>query len=706
MIFQLQSFDYLTASPSRLMSSAGFWTSLPRLTQSGTARLLMVADTLHAETVRAGFEAVASPLEHLPPGVLAYRNEYDDFLSSMVRDVRYLRLYLVLDGVLSAEQVIGVLGGYGVRAQPLDHAMPRPFAQGRDRWNFVESSTGLWAMLRSKDRQGGVLTPRSLHALLGVDFPVYAALHVYTFPQSRVLRLLREKSALVGADSGKRLEESAAVQEAAGGILGIRQALSQGLGLHTLRLYVMVGAPDEAALNGRLEIVRSALPLETIRLFGAGETMRKVFSAEPLHEREGFMLTTEGATMLAGSALSYRRRTEVHGVMLGIDRNQAPVILDIFDERNPSYNTVVLGQTGSGKTFAVLLLMLRHLLMGVRLVIVDPQGNVDLSFLGEEVYRRSVLGTEQASINVLDIVHDDIPAQVETAKSMLRLLGVYEASGLDDAVLDEALTGLYRAVWDARTSPLLVDLLHRLEALAEDGRGQAVRETAARLAYRLTPFVSGSKAAWFGQPTTMDFGLEHAVNVFDVSRLPSREAGGGMRAALLSILVGNINRGIRRRRSAGDTAPILFFVDEMGVLMRDHVMASYISSEYKTARARLVGMIVADQDLHSFLGPQDESGLHHGVPMLANAANVLLFNQKDSELARIREHFPTLPEEIVQSLPILPRGTCAAQFPDDLLMVNVVPSRLDRVVLSSRLQDRERARQVVAQLRAEMGLED
>jgi hypothetical protein len=200
----------------------------------------------------------------------------------------------------------------------------------------------------------------------------------------------------------------------------------------------------------------------------------------------------------------------------------------------------------------------------------------------------------------------------------------------------------------------------------------------------------------------VDFSLSHAVNVFDVSRLPQQGMGGNLRSALLSILVANINMGIRRRRDNGDRAPIQFFVDEMGVLMRDAVIADYISSEYKTARARLVGMIVADQDLHSLLGPRDDKGLHHGVPILANAANTLIFNQKDSERDSIREHFPTLPETLVDALPILPRGTCIASFPDDLLVVNVLASQIERYFFSSRLQDREQARRIVERFKTEI----
>jgi hypothetical protein len=90
------------------------------------------------------------------------------------------------------------------------------------------------------------------------------------------------------------------------------------------------------------------------------------------------------------------------------------------------------------------------------------------------------------------------------------------------------------------------------------------------------------------------------------------------------------------------------------------------------------------------------------VPILANAANTFIFNQKESEQATIREHFPTLPAGMIDALPILPRGTCIASFPDDLLLVNILPGQFERAVFSSRLQDREYARQIVDRLQAEL----
>jgi hypothetical protein len=707
MILQLNAFDYTTASATRLVGTVGFWEALPRITRGlPTARLLMVADTLRREDILAGFHQVATTESHLPHGVLAYRMAYEDFLHNTVREVRYIRTYLAIDPVLDENGTIGLLGTYGIQAQALDHELPRPFKKASIEWNRTRTDSGnVAALLQSKAIQSGsVLHPQILHNLLGQEFPVWAALHVYTYPNRETLDLLRQKAAVAQYNPGKTEESMHEAGLAAQGITALRDAIGRGEALHTFQLHVYTDAPDMGKLKARVETVRGALPIEMEQVFASGNLAAQLFSGEQLKQKDGTPLTTTGVALLAGSALSYRRRTQVKGVMLGIDRNQAPVILDIFADQNASYNTVVLGQTGAGKTFGLLLLMMRHLLMGTRLIIIDPQGNVDLEFLGEEVYQRSILGTEQTSINVLDVIHDEIGMQIEMAVSMLRMLDVHEDAPLERALLDEALMSLYKPVWEAGAeAPTLRELRDWLDQRGRK-KGTSLEASAAleKLSLSLQVYVTGSRAVLFGKQTTVDFALDKAVNVFDVSRLPQQGMGGNLRSALLSVLVANINQGIRRRRAEGDRAPILFFVDEIGVLMRDAVIAEYISSEYKTSRARLVGMIVADQDLHSLLGPKDEKGLHHGIPIVANAANTLIFNQKDSERERIREYFPSLPDSLVGALSVLPRGACIVSLPDDLLVVNILPSQFERIVFSSRLQDRQRAKEIIQQLQSEI----
>lgn len=711
MILQLGAFDYLTAPASRLVNTAGLWEALPRLSRGlPMARLLISADTLSKKDIAAGFYQAATPEQHLPPGVIAYRLAYEDYLNHVVQDVRYTRLYLALDPILDEDAVTGLLGAYGLQASALDHELPRPFNQAVAEWDRLRTDDGRYlAVLRTRFNQyGSVIHPRILHKLLGQEFPLWVAVQIYTFPQRETLRLLRLKSAMArygGTDSDDGQQEA---QNAEVGVQSIREMVLRGEALHAVNLYVVVDGADVRTLNTRVEIARGAVGLEMERMYGVGDLLTRLFSTDLTAfngASDGIPMTTSGAALIAGSALSYRRRTQTRGVMIGIDRNQSPVVIDIFDDKAPSYNTVVLGQTGAGKTFAMLVMMMRHVMMGARLVMIDPQGSIDLDFLGEEVHQRSVVGTAKASINVLDVVHEEIGSQVELALSMLRMLGIHKDQQVERALLDEALMALYKPIWGNLNAqpPILPDLLEWMETRAREADSDLVRNAAETLCLSLRGYVTGSSADLFGRHTTIDFRLDHVVNIFDVSRLPQQGMGGNLRSALLSILVANINQSIRRRRRAGDQAPILFFVDEMGILMRDAVIADYISSEYKTARARLVGMIVADQDLHSLLGPKDEKGLHHGIPILANAANTFIFNQKESEQATIREHFPTLPNSMVEALPILPRGTCIASFPDDLLIVNILPGQFERIVFSSRLQDRERARQIVAQLKQEIG---
>ena len=709
MILQLGAFDHLTAPASRLVNLAGVWESLPRLSRGlPIARLLISADTLSREDVIEGFKKVATPERYLPPGVIAYRLAYEDYLTSVVQAVRYTRLYLAMDPILDEDALIGLMGAYGIQASPLDHELPRPFNRAVAEWDRLRADDGRYlAVLRTRFNQyGSVIHPRILHKLLGQEFPLWAALQVYTFPQRETTKLLRLKSAMARYGGNNDDEGQREAQTAESGLQSVREMVLRGEALHAVNLYVVLDAPDMRTLNTRVEITRGSVGLEMERVYGAGDLVPRLFSTDltGTGASEGIPMTTSGAALLGGSALSYRRRTQTKGVMIGIDRNQSPVVINIFDDAAPSYNTVVLGQTGAGKTFAMLVLMMRHVMTGARLVMIDPQGNIDLSFLGSGVYQRSVVGTAQASINVLDIVHEEIGSQVEMALSMLRMLGVHKDQQVERALLDEALMSLYSPIWGDKQAqpPILPDLLKWMEQRAQETKSDLVRDTAETLCLVLRGYVVGSSAELFGRNTTIDFRLDHVVNVFDVSRLPQQGMGGNLRSALLSILVANINQSIRRRRREGDRAPILFFVDEMGILMRDAVVADYISSEYKTARARLVGMIVADQDLHSLLGPKDEKGIHHGVPILANAANTFIFNQKESEQATIREHFPTLPEGMVDALPILPRGTCIASFPDDLLVVNILPGQFERIVFSSRLQDRERAVQIVEQLKVEI----
>jgi hypothetical protein len=718
-IVELSAFDLMTATPHQVVGNAPFWVSLPRITKGeAVARVLMVADTLKLRDVMRGYDAVSTPRGTLPQGIEAYRYQYEDYLRRSIKDVRFLRSYLAVSTTLTEDSFLRFLGTHGIGAQPLAESVPRPFSRGEGGWKYIkeEDEESYWGLLVSKDQQPGSIYPTSLHRFFGLEMSLWASLQVYTYSAAEAARLFRLKDAASDFDQGATKESKQGADDVSEALANIRREMNQtGSAFHTMRFATLVHGHTPEELETNLEVVSGTLPFQVWRETAPGEKAMEYFGDSTYSSLDGTPITTSGVAVLMGSVLSYRRRTETRGVMLGFDRTQAPVIFNIFDDNAPSYNTVVLGQTGAGKTFAVLLFMMRHLLLGVKLIIVDPQGNIDLSFLGEDVYHHAVVGTKGSSVNVLDIVHDELSAQIDSVLSMMGMLGIIKPSNEKErAVMDYVLNDIYQPLWAYRYEialsemPMLENVQSRLRDFADESdQPHAMKETAKELAFRMSSYTpGGSRYEVYGKRTSVNFSLDHQVTVFDISQLPKSEgaknAGGNLRAASLAILVADINQAIRRRRREGDRTPILFFLDEMGVLMRDAVIASHVSAEYKTARARLVGMIVADQDLESLLGSADETGLHHGIPMLANAATTFIFRQKDSERSRVVENFPGLPMNMVDMLPALPVGTCVGMFPSDLLMINVTPGRFDSIVLSSRMQDKAYAKAVVEQMKREV----
>lgn len=712
-ILELFPYDIHMVHPATVAAPRDFWVRLPELTRAlPTARLLMIASSFDGQQVHDGFQRYAVDKSGLPPLVAAYRSIFEEHIQRSTQTTRFMRLFLVFDSHQPDDITARLISSYGMRAHVLREAIPRPFAQVESKWTHGQAEDGSrWAILRSAIQQTGQLHLTCLHSLFALDFPIWLSLDIRTFTKTEALTMLRRKTTSARFERSLDLEAKAEASDVQQIATLLRSEIQHaGMALHHMRLNVLVGAGSESQLRERLQIVRSASGMALQRWESSIDSVKEMFSAESPSPFTGSLMTTRGVLAAAGSPLVYRRRTTTDGLLLGTDSHYAPVVFNLFDDSFPSYNAILLGQTGSGKTFAFQLMALRHMLTGCRIVMVDPQGNIDWSFLGDAVCQTVKLGTHHSRLNVLDITHDELPTQIESVLSILKLLEVYgdhPADVLARSILDGLLTALYEPVWEHADapSPTLSHLKQTLDAQAAIEADSPIGRTARAISYRLSRYVEGSQSELFGGQSTVDFSLSHPVTVFDISALPNPETEGNLRAALLSILVGNTSQAIKRLRKhehPASRAPIIWFIDEMGVLMRDPVIASNTSYEFKTARARLVSMVVADQDLHSLLGRADHAGTHHGEPMLANAAVNMVFFQREGQRDMIDRHFPEIPVPLRERIYQQGLGQCVLQLPNDVLQMTVRPSDFERVLLSSRLQDRERRQAMIAKLRRQL----
>lgn len=712
-IFEVHPYDLDLVSPAHVAAAKEFWAKLPTLCAgTPTVRLLMIASTFEPAHVLNGFRRVSVREQGLPTMVKGFKSIYESHVMNSTQATRSMRLMMVFDSKQGTGSTEKILRSYGLRARGLDETIQIPFKNMENRWNRGVSEDGRhWAVVESLVQQSGVMHLAYLHSLLSLGFPLWMSLDVETIPKRDSMSMLKIKSTSARYEQRQDIDAQEDARDVSNVAVALRKEIQgSGMALHHFRLRVLVSGGSASELNERLQIVRSSSGIELQNWESEIGLVSEMFSSNPPVSVRGSLTTTRGILAAAGSPLVFRRRTSTRGVLIGQDSNQSPVIMNLFDPSNPSYNMICLGQSGSGKTFSIQLIILRHMLMGCRAVMVDPQGNIDWSFMGRDVTETVTLGTEKARLNILEITDDDLPQQVETVLSRLKLLEIYgehESDSLARTILDRCLTEMYEPIWGTNVeAPTLVHLQRRLKQMESDNPRDEIGTAAKLMAYRLSRYTEGSQADLFCGQSNVDLSLSAPITVFDISRLPSPETEGNLRAALLSILVGGTSQGIKRLRRSNHpakNAPMIWFIDEMGVLMRDPVIASNTSYEFKTARARQVSMIVADQDLHSLLGRADEHGTHHGLPMLSNAAMNMIFFQKGSERGAIDTYFPDLPPTLKERIFHQGLGQCVMQMPGEVMAVNIQPSPFEAVVLSSRQTDRERRDEIISKLRNQLG---
>jgi len=205
------------------------------------------------------------------------------------------------------------------------------------------------------------------------------------------------------------------------------------------------------------------------------------------------------------------------GILYGINRhNNSLIIFDRFSMENG--NMVIFGKSGSGKSYAIKVEILRSLMFGSDVIIIDPENEYQyLADTTDGSYFKISLSSKY-HINPFDI---SPPGPDETTEEVLRskimdLVGLLKIalgklSAEENSVLDSALNEVYASKditpqSDLKniTPPLLEDLQTILESM--DG-GE-------RISKILQRYTKGSFAGFLNQSTNID--INKSLVVFSI----------------------------------------------------------------------------------------------------------------------------------------------------------------------------------------------
>ncbi|MBI2634337.1 DUF87 domain-containing protein [Candidatus Peregrinibacteria bacterium] len=319
--------------------------------------------------------------------------------------------------------------------------------------------------------------------------------------------------------------------------------------------------------------------------------------------------------------------TSDKGILYGINRhNDSLVIFDRFALENA--NSVVFAKSGAGKSYAVKLEILRMMMMGTDVIVIDPENEYEaLANTVAGTYLRLSLNSDRR-INPFDLPaplegEDNQPGDLLRSaiinlhglmKLMLGSITPEEESILDKALIDTyALKGITMDQVDPSKfePPTMQDLHQVLSAM----------EGATSLVQRLSKYTEGTYSGIFNKATNVD--LAGGMMVFCIRDLEDE-----LRPIAMYIILNYIWSRVRSQLKKR-----ILVIDEAWTMMQHEDSARFLYGLVKRARKYYLGVTTITQDVEDFIRSD------YGKPIITNSSMQLLLKQAPSAVDILAQIF-------------------------------------------------------------------
>ncbi len=352
--------------------------------------------------------------------------------------------------------------------------------------------------------------------------------------------------------------------------------------LFQMSIYMTITAPSLAELENVTKLLETEL---SARLFYVKSSRyQQIEGLQSVLPRGEDILDQKRNLDSSSAALTFplmsSELVQESGILYGVNKsNNSLVILDRFALNNA--NSIIFAQSGSGKSYATKVEILRQLMQGTRVIVIDP----------EREYKQlteSVNGTyiklsakSKEKINPFDLTtnsytHDRI---AEHAQDLTEVIGLM-AEGLEPrekAAVDKAILHVYRKA-KKNTTPLLSDLYAALKDMGH-----------LTLCERLEKYISGSLANVFNEQTNIK--LDNRLVIFDIKDLPE-----SLRQIMMMIISNFVQNQVKTHPEKR-----MLVIDEGWMLLEHEESARFVAGLVRRARKYYLGVSIISQQANDFL---------------------------------------------------------------------------------------------------------
>jgi type IV secretory pathway VirB4 component len=307
------------------------------------------------------------------------------------------------------------------------------------------------------------------------------------------------------------------------------------------------------------------------------------------------------------------------GIFWGVNlQNAGLVIIDRFNYENP--HLTVLARSGAGKSYTTKLDVMRNLMMGNDVIILDPEHEYQNI---AELYDGSFIPISlrsEANINPFHlppVLENEDPYNVykEHVSDLISLYQLLVGSKLSPdelAILDQAINQTYASfniTPDKDFSKIeRFPTLNDLESILNSITGGS------SLASKLYPYTQGNFSGFLNRTTNIE--LEKRVIIFGFKDLPEILRPIGMFISL-NFILNRVRREIKRR---------VVIIDEAWWIMKEDAGANFLLNAIKRGRKYQLAVTTITQDVEDFLNSP------YGRPIITNSALVFLMKQSPATI--------------------------------------------------------------------------
>jgi type IV secretory pathway VirB4 component len=427
-------------------------------------------------------------------------------------------------------------------------------------------------------------------------------------------RAMERAGKIIGAELTDPLESA----------IELRDKIQRGQeNLFQISLYITLSCESLAELNRTIKLLETVL---ATRLF---------YTKSALYQQlEGF----QSALPRCDNQLAQKRNLDsssaaltfpfisselVHesGVLYGINRsNSSLVILDRF--ALPNANSILFAQSGAGKSYTAKVEILRHLMQGTKVIVIDPEREYTqlAASVGGTRIKLSVHSREK--INPFDLSVNDPDSFADHIQSLTEIISLM-ADGLsseEKSVVDAAILKTYRKFGFTKKSgnkakrnkdyPRLFDFYATLRSLKQP-----------KLVKRLQKYTTGSLSEVFDEHTNIE--LDNRLVVFDTKDLPE-----SIRQIMHMIIAQFVQNQVKT-----DPVKRIFIIDEAWLMLEHEESARFIAGMVRRARKYYLGVSIISQQANDFLST------NHGRAIASQSALRILMRQDTTTIRNVAEEF-------------------------------------------------------------------